>query len=440
MDIDEVCKLLHQNYDANILNLASLSVRALFIYYALQNQNTKKGNRTLIKLICNYAHPKPFYRKFLGGPETLSLQHDPTSGMNVYIFGEFHGQDNSCPAEQSSDIVDFFDNLFTNTSAFIDFYAEIDKPDEGKYLELEYSWGKKPSWNTKQKLFRMTKQFENCLSYHTRKDTDKCQLVRTHWTDIRFPEGGRGTYNPRVINYHAKQKGNGMGLLIEKIKKTKIDPFSKFMICLDVLRINSHSMEFRTFISKYKPFNDFLKKLADITQYEGTLVNSWEKGMDIDKEISKSTQYDEIKTLLMPVIRKEFKRVSKSLAPTDAEQLSKVKIGDPKVLPNYIAQQATFLFDGLIIMNSFTMDFYLLCRLFRNFNVKSTDQQPSKPRNVIIYAGDAHSQRYRSVLRSMGFKMERFTTANEEEIISKSHNGVIPKGCLSLENFPSPLF
>ena len=142
----------------------------------------------------------------------------------------------------------------------------------------------------------------------------------------------------------------------------------------------------------------------------------------------------------MPMIRKEFKRASTSLAPTDAEQLSKVKIGDPKVSPDYIAQQATFLFDGLIIMNSFTMDFYLLCRLFRNFNVKSTDQQPSKPRNVIIYAGDAHSQRYRSVLRSMGFKMERFTTVNEEEIISKSHHGVIPKGCLSLENFPSPLF
>jgi hypothetical protein len=56
-------------------------------------------------------------------------------------------------------------------------------------------------------------------------------------------------------------------------------------------------------------------------------------------------------------------------------------------------------------------DLYTLCRMFRTFNTDKAafngaikEDQPKKAINIVIYSGDAHSQRYRRFLRHLNFQ------------------------------------
>ncbi len=62
--------------------------------------------------------------------------------------------------------------------------------------------------------------------------------------------------------------------------------------------------------------------------------------------------------------------------------------------------------------NLLIVDAYLLARIFKTFKIdnpysynrRKTDE-PAEPHNIIIYAGNAHSQRYRLFLNYLGFNL-----------------------------------
>jgi hypothetical protein len=88
-------------------------------------------------------------------------------------------------------------------------------------------------------------------------------------------------------------------------------------------------------------------------------------------------------------------------------------------------------------INGCIADYYLLCRIFKQFDIeipaifssfRKTDE-PSEPHNIIIYAGDAHARRVRKFLKNeLDFKM----------INEKGNN--IKANCIRMEDFPQPFF
>jgi hypothetical protein len=74
------------------------------------------------------------------------------------------------------------------------------------------------------------------------------------------------------------------------------------------------------------------------------------------------------------------------------------------------------------------MDLYLMLRMFRKFkHIKY--QYSSSPRNIIIYAGDWHSNNYRTLLKDLEFDTI-FETKTYEELGS----------CIDIEKLKTPLF
>jgi hypothetical protein len=81
------------------------------------------------------------------------------------------------------------------------------------------------------------------------------------------------------------------------------------------------------------------------------------------------------------------------------------------------------------------MDYYLLCRIFKVFdftklkNHRWTDE-PKEPHNIIIYAGDLHSENVRKFLKELEFK-EISTTPSLQKWI---------RNCIDIRKFPQPFF
>jgi hypothetical protein len=112
------------------------------------------------------------------------------------------------------------------------------------------------------------------------------------------------------------------------------------------------------------------------------------------------------------------------------------------------------LSEELSYVNSLIVDGYLLGRVFKTFDIDTQDlnkqrptDEPSEPHNIIIYAGNAHSNNYRRFLeKKLGFITigcvgkdwrdfpEHMTKEDEEK------EKPIPANCIDMEDFPQPFF
>jgi hypothetical protein len=100
---------------------------------------------------------------------------------------------------------------------------------------------------------------------------------------------------------------------------------------------------------------------------------------------------------------------------------------DIKLLANSMCIQM------LILINTYIADYYLLCRIFREFDLsldakseRWTDE-PKEPHNIIIYAGNAHSKKVRKFLKELDF-----------DDIHSTDTSV--KNCIYMKDFPQPFF
>jgi hypothetical protein len=86
------------------------------------------------------------------------------------------------------------------------------------------------------------------------------------------------------------------------------------------------------------------------------------------------------------------------------------------------------------------VDYYALLRIFTNFNMTDMEKaytgatdQPSTANNIIIYAGDYHSDRYRRFLKSIG-----------NDPIEKTGNFLddttLPQNCIDMKGITQPFF
>jgi len=66
----------------------------------------------------------------------------------------------------------------------------------------------------------------------------------------------------------------------------------------------------------------------------------------------------------------------------------------------------TKLISRFILYEALFMDVYLISRMFRKFTSKNKNEYSESPKNIIIFVGNVHAERYREILKSLNFKLE----------------------------------
>jgi len=125
----------------------------------------------------------------------------------------------------------------------------------------------------------------------------------------------------------------------------------------------------------------------------------------------------------------------------------KLKSFDDSLIESYVEKTISLLLDPHVIL----ADFYTLLRIFKNFvmtdmekaYVGATDQ-PSSASNIIIYAGDSHSDRYRRFLKEIGNnpieKTGNFLNHSELKDFAVFSDGALPKNCIDMSRISQPFF
>ena len=158
----------------------------------------KKNRNVLMRLINNYFRSKQVETSpavdFIGGPSTLTLHWSDKYKKIIYIFGELHGKD-VCTYDNMMLVQDYLKNIFRHSSAFIDFFLEIEMFTKGKYDHRIFST---PGLS---RLSNLRRQNIKCIESGQRQENRECDNRRVHFDDIRdIPVDSKGR---RAININS---------------------------------------------------------------------------------------------------------------------------------------------------------------------------------------------------------------------------------------------
>jgi hypothetical protein len=390
MKIDQVetlCNILTKTYDSRKLDLYKQDDETILLFKILSEKfytNRKGVKHVLMNLIYNhYNTPKPTPIYILG-PISLSYHYSSLFQTTIYVFGEHHNiQGKSCPPNPNSMYINnFLSELFSTTDVFIDAFLEF----PGYTGEQYKSWEGMP--DTSLNLNVMFKNFEKCLEVRHR-DIHICDLMRIHYIDLRK----YGTKDLNPISLIIRKLASNI-YLMEKEVKVDIPTF---------LKVN----------------NTVFDKLNTSNKEE--YINYWKSQIDtsmIRKQLEKSFLGDNIKDFILEKI------VQCCLDKRDNINKAITALKKSKQEVSYYLLYFKSLKNSLSICNSLIVDAYSLSRMFRTFPVENN--QPSKVKNIIYYAGESHSSWVREFLESINFK-KKFHVENTD-------------GCLDLPRRYMPFF
>ena len=436
-DLHQICNTLIQTYNTSVLDKSDEHFRDACTLEANKcaDENKHKSRyglrrEVLAKLIVNHSketdkkvpkeEKKPI-SNFIGGPKTLTMQWSKEYKKLIYIFGEYHNENTDCNkfriGEEFNEtlIEDYLDQLFKNTDVFIDFYLETGR----EYKDI---YGN-------SRITLISKRFKDCL-YDPNSNTNyqKCMLSRMHYFNVRSSASD--------LTPNRMSDSSIMLKMFVQILKNK-----------DKFDITRFLVKYR-YNTKIKPV---LKEFSEINT-DKDYYDFWNKEIDehsfLNKKVIKSFIHEKIKNFIKQEIidvniniTKLVKKVEQLITIVDKYKdeasglydLDSISDSDYDVL----LINLKYTSNKLIKINSCIPDYYLLCRIFKQFDIeipaifssfRKTDE-PSEPHNIIIYAGEVHARRVRKFLKNeLDFKM-----------INEKGND-IKANCIRMEDFPQPFF
>ena len=439
-NIDKFCTTMIETYNTSFLDRVDEEFRQACFDEAQRCTKTEFGTikrEVLMRLLRNYSvqnNPdvSSEFKKpkvdFIGGPYTLTLQWSEEYKKLIYIFGEYHDKETNCPSGGIK-IEDYLLQLIQNSDVFIDFYLEVHG-----YKDFDYI--NKP-WET-YRLHEIFKNFENCIPKSTLGLYKECHLSRIHYFDIRQSEGIKLNSVSVFDNTFGQIEDDIKIMDIEKNKVLLRDFFSNH----DVISVIT---EISDIISIDKYF-EFLDRQIDEFEF-------------LTKKVDKSAKKDKIKEFIKKEIRlhnftvfnpyaivKYAYRIrtfiSRFYDPTDfTYNFVMMHPEDHKQL----IQDILWLSNFLAYFNALIPDGYLLARIFKNFDINNQNpkkkrytDEPEEPHNIIIYAGDAHSDRIRKFLcEELKFKLIDQAGTKWPKDSTKTD---LFSNCIDMRNFPQPFF
>jgi hypothetical protein len=377
----QLCDELQSSYDAKIIYKYPKQLQTIVKIISSNNIKNKNKNNNLIKLINNLdKKPSPIVQ-YISGPHTCQKYISKKYNKTIYLFAEQHSKLGQCQHPYTQHFHTYLQQLFQNTTTFIDFYIEIP-------IFTDIQW--KQTLSPENTLYDISQNFsKNCLG--TKKNITCPWPVRIHSIDVR-----------RLWS-----------------TKYKIFDFAIFGIALrqNVPLLNIQN-QFRNLINQLSQLNTKQKMYSFI--WYNIQTNPIIK-KEMDKSILTTKQfYSAFNLILNHNINTFNYNLDFNII---CKWIKKLK-NAYKDFPN----GKSFVTQVFIYLGAVIVDIYALARMFKVFNTLKNKNQPKEPKNIIYYAGDGHTIPLGIVLNLFGFK-----------IVEKSKHTNLPS-CTDMINIKQPLF
>ena len=496
-------KKLLKTYNTNYLDSMHIDLQEALKKESEEKQLSSGAKREILRqLIENHydqSKNKP-NAEFIGGPFSLTVHWLPEYQKYIYIFGEQHVDIMDCDKfkqfkqfkqikqESHNSIItpieDYLYELIINTDVFIDFIFEMHTFDKsGEYPENYI-----PYKNIHEKMGALYTKFQKCLQTKTRGHKD-CKLSRIHYFDIRTESAG---YKKKMFDIfwykntmeniiHKNIIHNNILKKIEEFKEKnpkhdEEDGYLYFFyentemtkdeitILWNELTLDNKNKfveyqadkttlgaKFRKVITETQGIKNILTRINNEKSYEDVWKSAIKYNKFIMKEKSREFENTDLKERITSFINSEIVKIANrdkkawqqyttSILTRITETYTK---DDDSAIAFYVEKTISLLLDPYAILS----DFYTLLRIFKNFVMTDMEKaytgatdQPSTASNIIIYAGDTHSDRYRRFLKEIGNdpieKTGNFLNHSE----SKFSDDALPKNCIDMSRISQPFF
>jgi hypothetical protein len=398
--MENTCSKIIETFNTNILDEQSVMIQAAFLSLAKEAQGKNDLDNTLFRLVRNHYDLKKVrihkpVSPYIGGPFHLTKHINKNTNMIIYIFGERHSDKVDCPLNYEL-IENYLYELIQNTDVFLDLYFEFPGFTNNIYSRTNIM--------APQRMQDLFLKFYDCIQTLTR-TSDKCQLSRIHYIDTRSSDLLSITSDLLVFS-HLYRNG------IEYLKM--------------YLKDNSNKNFIKKIINQIPSTN--------INEYNNFWLVEFTKEKKIQKELNKSFYKNEIiKFIQQKIIDKLTELDGFNILKNLKRDISKNKFNHNLFLRNL---EVFSVYVGNYI--AVYIDAYSLSRIFKDFKITNNLNQPKRPKNIIIYAEDRHSQNYRDFIESIGFiKSEESSKFYENfELPSEGYG----RFCTDMINIEQPFF
>ena len=466
----DMADILIKTYNPSIIDSFTPDLRTACEQEALeiisQSDNymfgRQRGRKVLAKLISNRKNPHTKV-DFVGGPYNITHHWSNKYKKEIYIWGEIHDEIIDCPKQDEHphlkimNIEDFLRNIFfTNPIAFSDFYLEM------QAYVAPVGYNEYDSDGMRMNILRSL--FGNCIG-PDRNRNRTCDNSRMHFFDIRQGEVRWGMnssciFQNEIVSFlsyaDSKLKEHKDKFYNEHPEVSTSDERNVWDIyCLDLTFLQGIT----NFVGRWKSFLDFFTRFYnDEVNTKLNYNKFWYDQVYNFKLLAKeiSVMHTEVKPLLNIFIKKELDKLLRREHKKLAEYSENV-IDIYENINEYIFSRPLYalkyteikkLIDSLYNVNvrlkgfnTLIADGYLLARVFKIFKVddslaynpRETDE-PAEPHNIIIYAGNSHSQRYRLFLKYLGFNL-----IEQSGELENNPSGIY-KNCVNMADINQPFF
>ena len=431
--LEEMCTELEETYDVAIIETFSPELIRAFKKEA---QKCTKGRVVLARLINNYykkqdptIDPKQLkpVTRFIKGPKNLTVHWSRYYNKLIYIFGEFHITPDCSTHTTSTDpsvimnIEDYLDQLRRNSDTFFEMAVEV--PTTGRKKNEYYSsirFG-----NETQSLNKIFKKFKHCIATKERK-ADDCQLGRIHFIDVRY-ENYTNIDNLSHLWRYFMYAG------VDKIKIARVVKNEHFYSILKNLQQRFVGDMVGRIIRYFKVY--IYGNPYNVVELDRLKNSKYKSDNDMAVYIQRFFDF-EIQSLVIDYGYYEILKESVTQLMTFIEKYKRKSFTSNDV-PPYIILSFNKLDACITQMAAISPDVYTLCRLFKTFNLEKPafdgaipKDQPKESNNIIIYAGNTHSQRYRKFLQFLQFREVGKTGQSDND----------PNACIDMEYIKQPFF
>jgi hypothetical protein len=383
---NQIVEYLKNTYNAMMIR----QIKDKKIVHALYNIGKKYGNQTVItRLISNYFNKKIPAPAYLEGPYALAHMYSPEYDINIYLLGEFHFYDFDCPKKRGVMPVEtYLKRLVETTPTFLDIYMEVPALYEGKFTS---SFDENESVRS-MKLPKMANIFRDCFETVSRK-SDLCQTTRLHYVDVRT-----------VGEYSSIKNTSGINL-VSKL----IPALQQYLGSTEDVKVKAIRSGELVFVL------NFIKKMATAKQegYVAFWLNEIKTNARTAKQLARSYISERLTAAIERVMqdrclenRQIFEELYRFI---ESDEMNDYPIDKfDKIVSD--------LHRCVIAINTIVLDAYTMGRVFKEF--KMAVNQPSRPKNVVVYTGANHTRMYVDILQQLGFETYHDKTSFPQKHVS----------------------
>jgi len=392
-----------------------------------------KENPLINRVIFNYnmsIERKKLGRfKYLtGSANSLTEHYNPSTGVHIYVFGEFHSYIlNKCHQDKDTkhetiNQLDFFKRLSIDSPCIVDVFTEFRFTkgicQERILRELDENIGRGDG------DFKVVHDMRHVMERCSRRRTD-C-VARFHSVDIRnyqFNWCRTNTDINQILRFFLLS-GIELGEVVSELGSLSNETISS------MLGIKDEKIWYEM-SAIFAPLSDS----DGVSTIAYTIYNEYLTNFDLlNKEICRS-YYSDLIPMFLIIMLIEVMKANKG----HLERLS-------AFIQNFNSEENNdYTYDvylSVLKIGACIMDAYNISRIFKVFQPDKNGIQTIQriPRNIVVYAGDTHSENLRQFLDIIKFKLLNKSYTDFSKLKDIEGADMAQYQCLDISKFEHPFF